>query len=83
MNMCRVDAGQGQGLALRLGLVGLTLLGAIDGFAHSLSGLREAIAASDGSRIQEVFEHARSAREIYLRWHEESDQQRSHTGAGE
>ena len=59
------------------------LLGAIDGFAHSLSGLREAIAASDGSRIQEVFEHARSAREIYLRWHEESDQQRSHTGAGE
>lgn len=59
------------------------LLGAIDGFSHSLGGLREAIAASDGARIQEVFERARSARETYLRWLEENTRQQQHTETGE
>ena len=59
------------------------LLEAIDGFSLSLLGLREAIAASDGARIQEVFERARSAREIYLRWLEENTQQQKRTETGE
>jgi prephenate dehydrogenase len=49
------------------------LLGALDGFAHTLETVRAAVAGSDGEKLEQVFGRARAARERYMRWLERGD----------
>ena len=43
----------------------VALLDAIDNFSAQLGGLREALAAADGERLQRLFSAARTAREAF------------------
>lgn len=49
------------------------LLGALDGFTHTLETVRAAVASGDGEELEQVFARARAARERYLRWLERGE----------
>lgn len=49
------------------------LLGALDGFTHTLDAVRAAVASGDGEELEQVFGRARAARERYLRWLEQGE----------
>ena len=49
------------------------LLGALDGFTHTLDAVRAAVARGDGEELEQVFGRARAARERYLRWLERGE----------